>query len=218
MGFISLLTYIYYALYFPHVISVSISYNKSLLIFFLFSLHYSLKDILLIPHSHLFVNGMLLTVLSQFPTFYSTPLLTLLQTVDFYPILHSLVTHTTSTHYLWTTLLILLPTFLLLLSQNVSFLTTYYKLPRLYSFLLQMVIWLWSQLSNKSMVSLMPHSTSTSLLVLQSYSLFSNTCHSYLHIFLYLLSLPATNNFLLLAPLSFIFLYVLLLVHYNVAR
>jgi len=48
----------------------------------------------------LFVNGILLTTLSQFPPFYSTSLLTSPQTVILNLISYSLVTHATSTHYL----------------------------------------------------------------------------------------------------------------------
>ena len=53
----------------------------------------------------------------QFPIFYSTPWLTLLQTIVLYLIPHSLATHATSTYYLWIVLLI----FLLLRSLMVDF-------------------------------------------------------------------------------------------------
>ena len=53
----------------------------------------------------------------QFPIFYSTPWLTLLQTIVLYLIPHSLATYATSTYYLWIVLL----TFLLLRSLMVDF-------------------------------------------------------------------------------------------------
>jgi len=55
-------------------------------------------------------------------------------------------------------------------------------------------------------------------LVLLSYSSFISTYHILPHIILYLLSLLATNNSLLLVLLSFIFLHILLPVHHDVAK
>ena len=63
-----------------------------------------------------------------------------------------------------------------------------------------------------------PYSTSASLPVPLFYSSSFNTYHNPPHIFLYLLSLPATSNFLLLTLLSFTFLHILLLVHYDTTR
>jgi len=47
-----------------------------------------------------FVNGMMLTILFQYPVFYSTSLLTLLQTMVLYLILYSLKIHATFTYCL----------------------------------------------------------------------------------------------------------------------
>ena len=60
-----------------------------------------------------------------------------------------------------------------------------------------------------------PYSTSTSLLVLLPYSLFSDTYHILSHIVSHLLLLSATNNFLSLTLLSSIFFHVQLLVYYD---
>ena len=65
---------------------------------------------------------------------------------------------------------------------------------------------------------LVPYLSLTFLLVPLFYFSFSDTSHILLHTFLYLLLFLATSNFLLLTPLSSIFLYVLLLAHYGVTR
>ena len=49
--------------------------------------------------NYLFEDGMLLTILSQYPTRYSIPLLSLLQTVDSYLIQYFLAIYTTFTYY-----------------------------------------------------------------------------------------------------------------------
>ena len=66
------------------------------------------------------------------------------------------------------------------------------------------------------MVSLILHSTSTSLLVPLSYSSFFNTCYNHSHIFLCFLSLLATSNSLLPTLLFSTFFYVQLLVHHDI--
>ena len=96
--------------------------------------------------------------------------------------------------------------------------TTYHKPLGLHSFQLLMVTLWWSLPLYMSIVSLEPHSISTFLLVLLSYSSFSGTYYSLLHIFPHLLLFPATSSFLSPTLLSFTFLYILLLVHYNVVR
>ena len=49
---------------------------------------------------YLFENGIMSTALSQFLIYYSTPLLSLLQTTVSYLILYSLIIYTTSIYYL----------------------------------------------------------------------------------------------------------------------
>jgi len=68
-----------------------------------------------------------------------------------------------------------------------------------------------------STVFLELHSLLNFLLVSLSNSLFFNTSHNHLHIFLHLLSLLATSSFLLLALLFSIFLYILLPVHHIIS-
>ncbi len=63
-----------------------------------------IRDIILIPSlsiwfTYLFVGKKTSTTWFQSLTSYSAFLSTLLQTVVLYPTLHSLITHTTSTHY-----------------------------------------------------------------------------------------------------------------------
>ena len=109
-----------------------------------------------------------------------------------------------------------IPTLLLmffpLLPQNVPSWTTYCRLLESYLSLLLMVTLWWSPLSDVFTVSYL---TSTSLLVFPFYFSFSDTYPIFLYTVLHLLSLLATNNFIL-PTLSFsTFLYVLLLVHYD---
>ena len=72
--------------------------------------------------------------------------------------------------------------------------------------------------TDMSTASLVFHLPLTFLLVLLSYSSFSSINYNYPHTFLHLLLLPATNNFLLPTPLSFITLYILLPVYHDVSR
>ena len=96
---------------------------------FIYSL-WRISNTVLIPDlsSYLFGDGMLLTILFQFPIFNSTSLSDPLQTVVSYLIPHSLATYATSIHYLWTAIPTLLLMFLLLSPQNVLFWTTYCRL------------------------------------------------------------------------------------------
>ena len=66
--------------------------------------------------------------------------------------------------------------------------------------------------------SLVLYPTSTPLLVLLFYSLFSSINCICSHIFQYFLLLLATSNFLLPTLLFLIFFYILLLVYYNATR
>ena len=66
------------------------------------------------------------------------------------------------------------------------------------------------------MVSPVPHSASTSLLLLLSYSLFSDTNRTLPHIFLHLSLLMATNSSSSLTLPSSIALHILLLAYYDV--
>ena len=102
--------------------------------------------------------------------------------------------------------------FLLLLPQNASSWTTYCRpLESYFSLLLMVTLW-WSPPSN---VFIVPYLTPTSLLVFPFYFSSSNTYHIFLYIIPYLLSLPATNNFILPTLSFFTFLHVLLLVHHD---
>ena len=47
-GLFHCMTHIYYALYFPHIVSVSTLYNGGFLMFFLLSLYHFLKNIFLV--------------------------------------------------------------------------------------------------------------------------------------------------------------------------
>ena len=68
------------------------------------------------------------------------------------------------------------------------------------------------------MASLVPCSTSNSLLVPLSNSSFSDIYCIHPYIFSHILSLQATNNFLSLTLLSSTFLHVLLLIYYGITR
>ena len=107
---------------------------------------------------------------------------------------------------------------LLLLLQNMSSWTIYYRLLELHLSQLLIVTSWWNLLLDMFIVSLVSHSTSTSLLVPLFYSFFFDTNYNYLCIFLYLLSLLAISNSSLPTPLSSIFLYVLLPVYYSITR
>jgi len=75
---------------------------------------------------------------------------------------------------------------------------------------------LWSQMLDESIVSLVPHLTSASLLVSLFDSLFSNIYYNHPHIFLYLLSFPATNSIIFhlsLCPATRLSLLVICQVH-----
>ena len=164
---------------------------------------------------YLFVDRKTLTALFQSLTYYSTSLLSLLQTVVLYLTQYSLTTHMTSTHYLKITLPTLLLMFLLLLSQNILSWTTYHRL--LESYLSQLlVVTSWeSILLSISTAFPVLHSTLTFPQVFLLYSSFSDTCCILPYIVQHLLLLLATNNFLL-PTLSFsTFLYILLLVHHS---
>ena len=102
-----------------------------------------------------------------------------------------------------------------LLPQNVLFLTTYHRLLRSHLSQLLMATQLQSLLLSVSIASLVSHSASAFLLVSLSNSLFSNIYYNCLHISLHLLSPLTTNSSLLPTLLSFIFLHVQLLVHYD---
>ena len=132
------------------------------------------------------MGRMPLITLFQFPTYYSTLLLCLLQTAVLCLILYSSVVYVTFTHYLQTILLTLL-----LLLQSVLFWTTYHRLLRPYSF---------QPLTDMSTASSEPCSTLTFLLTPLSYFLFFDTYHILLHIFQYLLLLLATSSIVFHSP------------------
>ena len=88
---------------------------------------------------HLFEDGILLTTSFQFPASYSTLSSASLQITVLYQTPHTLVTYAVSIHYLWIASLILPPIFLLWLPQNMLSWTIYYRLLRLYIFLLLLV-------------------------------------------------------------------------------
>jgi len=159
-----------------------------------------------------------LITLIEFLAFYLISLLSLLWIENLYLISWFLVNYAAFTHCLGITLPILLLLFSLLLLQNMSFLTTYYILLKLHSFLLLTVISWWNLPSNILMASLESCLPLVFLLVIPYYFLFSSISYTLLYTSWHLLSFLATNNSLSLTLSSSTFLQVQLPAHYDATR